>query len=96
MIRYIISREQGVKNNMLRMLDYNGEYETAIVSLVRGNNKEPVERQISRESVIIRMDKMKNNGLKVVDKDDSEIFKELYRLGGVKWFDEQVNLMEKI
>jgi hypothetical protein len=81
---------------MLRMIDYNGEYETAILSLVRGSNKEPVERSISRESLIILMDKMKNNSLKVVNKDDLEIFKELYRLGGVKWFDEQINLMEKI
>lgn len=81
---------------MLRMLDYNSDYETAIISLVRGSNKEPIERQISRESLIILMEKMKNNNLKIVNKEDSEILKEIYRLGGVKWFDEQVNLMEKI
>jgi hypothetical protein len=78
------------------MLDYNSDYETAIISLVRGSNKEPIERQISRESLIILMEKMKNNNLKIVNKEDSEILKEIYRLGGVKWFDEQVNLMEKI
>jgi hypothetical protein len=81
---------------MLQMLDYNIEYETAIISFIRGSNQDPIERQISREALVVIMDKMKSNGLKVAKEDDMIIFKELYKLGGVQWFDKQINLMEKI
>ncbi len=81
---------------MLQMLDYNVEQETAMVSLVVGGGKEPVERTVSREALIILMDKIKSGGnIKGIREEDLMILKAIHKSGGVKWFDDQINAMHK-
>lgn len=80
----------------LKLNDYNVESETAEVSLFLSGEKGTITRTVSRDALIILMDKLEKGDLPAaVPEQDRSVMEAIKHAGGLIWLDTEVNKLEK-